>query len=262
MPSWQDISLLESINKALGPLTEFTDALSGEKYVSVSFLKPVLHLFNTEVLRRQDDTELTEAIREGILEYLNEKYDDQTTEDLLDMATLVDPRFKTAYIQDEERVELIKARAATEMEDIVGSERALTAAAPSPSPAAAAAEEEDDPEPTLPARKVRKSLASYFKKAPAPGQGTAPSRMQIEMELNMYLQAPGPDSEADPLEWWKLHGMNFPQIAKLAKKYLSIPATSSSSERAFSASGNIVTCKRSCLKPSRVDQLTFLALNL
>ncbi|KAK7912807.1 hypothetical protein WMY93_013018 [Mugilogobius chulae] len=96
VPSWQDMALLESLNKALDPLFEFTDTLSGEKYVSVSFLKPVLHLFNNEILSGKDgDTELTKAVKEGVLKYLNEKYDDHTTNNLLDMATLVDPRFKT-----------------------------------------------------------------------------------------------------------------------------------------------------------------------
>ncbi|XP_039460734.1 zinc finger BED domain-containing protein 4-like isoform X1 [Oreochromis aureus] len=77
VPSWQDVALLESLNKALGPLFEFTDALSGEGYVSVSFLKPVLHLFNNEILNQKDgETELTKAVKDGILKYLNEKYDD------------------------------------------------------------------------------------------------------------------------------------------------------------------------------------------
>ena len=89
------------MNKALSPLIEFTDALSGEQYTSVSYLKPVLHLFNNQVLKpRDDDTQLTLTIKEGILNYLNEKYDDRTTKELLDMASLVDPRFKTRYIKD------------------------------------------------------------------------------------------------------------------------------------------------------------------
>lgn len=46
------------------------------------------------------------------------------------------------------------------------------------------------------------------------------------------------------------------------KKYLCIPATSAPSEQAFSTSGNTVICQRSALKPERVDQLVFLALNL
>ncbi|XP_030012474.1 zinc finger BED domain-containing protein 1-like [Sphaeramia orbicularis] len=260
VPSWQDMALLESLNKALGPLFEFIDALSGERYVTVSFLKPVLHLFNNEILSRKDgDTELTKAVKEGILKYLNEKYDDHTTNNLLDMATLVDPRFKTAYMK-EERVEFIKMRATAELVDMVGAtapESAQTAAASSSPPAA-----EDDPELPHPTKKTKKSLGSYFRKAGQATTHSQPSRASIELELSMYLQALGPDSETDPLEWWKQHEMNFPLVARLAKKYLCIPATSSSSERAFSASGNIITCKRSCLKPNTVDQLVFLALNL
>uniref|UniRef100_A0A9J7ZG55 Uncharacterized protein n=1 Tax=Cyprinus carpio carpio TaxID=630221 RepID=A0A9J7ZG55_CYPCA len=63
-PSWQDIDVLESVCKALNPLADFTDALSGEKYVSVSYLKPVLHLFSEEVLKPvADDSELTKTIK-------------------------------------------------------------------------------------------------------------------------------------------------------------------------------------------------------
>lgn len=60
IPTWQDVDVLESIDAALSPLLEFTDALSGESYVSVSFLKPVMHLFNTSILKEsKDGTELT-----------------------------------------------------------------------------------------------------------------------------------------------------------------------------------------------------------
>lgn len=171
------------------------------------------------------------------------------------MATLVDPRFKTAYTK-EERVKFIKMRAAAELVDMVGAaapESALKAAAFSSPPAA-----EDDQELPHP---TKKSLGSYFKKAGQFTTHSQPGRASIELELSMYLQAPGRDSETNPLEWWKQNEMNFPLVARLTKKYLCIPATSSSSERAFSASGNIITCKRSCLKPNTVDELVFLALN-
>lgn len=42
VPTWQDIDVLESMNEALSPLLEFTDSLSGESYVTVSYVKPVL----------------------------------------------------------------------------------------------------------------------------------------------------------------------------------------------------------------------------
>ncbi|XP_074550123.1 E3 SUMO-protein ligase ZBED1-like [Halichoeres trimaculatus] len=191
VPSWQDMALLESVSKALGPLVEFTDALSGEMYVSVSFLKPVLHLFNNEVLSRQDgDTELTEAIREGILNYLNEKYDDEPTNNILDMATLVDPRFKLAYTK-EDRVEFIKTRAAAEMEGMLAPEHAPAALAclqtPLPTETAHSPPAESDPELPHPTKKIKKSLGSYFRKAAGSTQ-PQPTRASIELELNMYLQ--------------------------------------------------------------------------
>ena len=65
-----------------------------------------------------------------------------------------------------------------------------------------------------------------------------------------------------PLLWWNNYNTQLPLMAKLARNYLCIPATSVSSERAFSTAGNIVSAKRSCLLPEHVDMLVFLAHNL
>ena len=77
VPTWQDTDVLEFINHALGPLQEFTDALSGEDYVSVSYLKPVLHLLRTATLAETDEeTDLTKEIKSRALHYIEEKYSD------------------------------------------------------------------------------------------------------------------------------------------------------------------------------------------
>lgn len=183
VPTWQDMDVLESMNKALSSLKEFTDALSGELYPSVSYLKPVLHLFNNQILKHQDgDTELTTTIKEGILKYLNEKYDDQTTQDLLDIASLVDPRFKTTYIK-QERVDYIKTRAAAELQKLVAEQ---TEAVPLSAPSVTAVGQDEQEE--VPAKKKKKSLSSYFKTSAKPSQA-APhsSRESIEKELSLYL---------------------------------------------------------------------------
>lgn len=70
------------------------------------------------------------------------------------------------------------------------------------------------------------------------------------------------DSESSPLTWWKVHEENFPVIGRQAKKYLCIPATSTASERVFSAGGNVVTCQLSLLKSATVNMLVFLTKNL
>ncbi|XP_048037844.1 E3 SUMO-protein ligase ZBED1-like [Megalobrama amblycephala] len=253
--TWQDLEVLESVHKALKPLLEFTDALSGESYVTVSYVKPVLHLFQSSLLARQEnDTPLTQSIKASILDYLREKYSDPSTNDLLDMAGLVDPRFKITYCT-EKKVDAIKSRAITEMEAMLYETDQGTAelAASLPQDATTVSQPEE------PLRK--KSLGSFFKTA-ATSSATLSQRELIEKELSAYLQSVNVDSEANPLQWWKDHEEMFPNLKNVAKKYLCVPATSSPSERVFSTSGNIVTCHRASLKPDAVDRLVFLAQNL
>ncbi len=52
----------------------------------------------------------------------------------------------------------------------------------------------------------------------------------------------------DPLQWWKIYGVHFPIMSRLARKYLAIPATSTKCERIFSDSANIITEKRNRLE--------------
>ena len=114
VPSWQEMDVLESVSKTLGPLIEFTDALSGEEYVSVSYLKHLLHLLNNTVLTpAEDDTDLTKDMKKSILKYLNEKYSEAATDDLLDMASL-----RATYIADD-RKEYVKNKAAAEITSLL-----------------------------------------------------------------------------------------------------------------------------------------------
>ena len=118
IPTWQDIDMLESIHKALHPLLEFTDTLSGEEYVSISYLKPVLQLFATSVLAEEaEDTDRTKSIKTKVLAYLNNKYGDPNIQELLDVACFLDPTFKTQFISTD-NIPSIKTRLKTEMVDL------------------------------------------------------------------------------------------------------------------------------------------------
>ena len=89
VPTWQDMEVLEAVEKAFKPLQDFTAALSGEDYVTLSYVRPVLHLFNTSLLAHdEEDTDLIESIKTTVVDYLNTKYADPATSDLLDMAYL------------------------------------------------------------------------------------------------------------------------------------------------------------------------------
>lgn len=88
--TWQDLEVPESVHKALSLLQEFTDALSDEDYVTVSYVKPVLHLFNSSILAIQDDnTALT--LKSPFWTILWWPSHQQPA----GQASLVDPRFRT-----------------------------------------------------------------------------------------------------------------------------------------------------------------------
>ena len=53
----------------------------------------------------------------------------------------------------------------------------------------------------------------------------------------------------------------FPNIWRLARKYLALPATAAPSERAFSIAGLIISAKQASLDPSTVTDLHFLREN-
>ena len=86
------------------------------------------------------------------------------------------------------------------------------------------------------------------------------NHQKAHAEVSQYSSEPSTTN--DPLEWWRANSFRYPLLSHLAKKYLSIPATSVPSERVFSTAGNIVTKKRACLDPSTVNMLVFLAENL
>jgi hypothetical protein len=80
-----------------------------------------------------------------------------------------------------------------------------------------------------------------------------------ENELNLYRHLSLCENvDENLLNWWKIHSSTFPNLAKLAKKILSIPANSASSERNFSAAGSVVTERRTCLSPNNVDAILII----
>ena len=62
----------------------------------------------------------------------------------------------------------------------------------------------------------------------------------------------------NPLEFWKNNNMEFPILSKLARQICSIPASTATVERSFSASGNIVTKRRTNIEPAQLNNVLFL----
>lgn len=78
-------------------------------------------------------------------------------------------------------------------------------------------------------------------------------------EINQYIsQRHAMADDRDLLGWWRINSSIYPKLAKLARSVLCIPASSSSSERVFSAAGRTIDQRRTSLKPDTVDAILFL----
>lgn len=244
IPTWQDIAVLESVNAALKPAAEFTDMLSGENYVTVSSVKPILRLLAGDILNETDeDTTLTKDIKHKMRLVLEEKYEPAAIQNILEKACLLDPRYRGKYIDTEETKDTL-------VEEMLGV---------SEGGAGALALGEEEAQAMPPPAKKRTLGDMLMSRATTPTP--IPKRARADTELTHYLQEEPLDSNGDPLAWWRDNEARFPLLSKVARKYMCICATSTPSERVFSAAGNIVTTLRSSLKPHKVNMLVFLARN-
>jgi hypothetical protein len=85
--------------------------------------------------------------------------------------------------------------------------------------------------------------------------GSAENR---QSEIALYLKAPLEPLTINPLEWWQRHQHIYSDLAPIARKWLSIVASSVPSERLFSQAGETITKKRNNLQGKRLCQLLFL----
>ena len=228
----------------LKPLRELTDILAAEKRVSVSAVKPLVQRICNKMLEsNNEDTDLAKDMKARIKCDLLCRYDDPEVDQLLSLCSFVDPRFKKRWSEEDRLAAIsIVKKELLEMEEAENHEE----------PAVATLEP--------PCKKYAFSRILGDDLDERPTQSSVLER--VNQEVDSYLQMPVVDINQSPMEWWRRHKSEFPLVSRLARKYLCICTTSVASERVFSAAGYIGSNLRSCLKPSKIDQLTFLARNL
>jgi hypothetical protein len=287
-PSDADYKVLEEIYSVLSQLVQFTDMLSGETYVSVSAIIPVLkHIYEILSPKKQDPANV-KVIKSAIMKDLKPRFDQQEVKEISMKACVLDPRFKDGPFkaanvegnQDSDDttsgIEELKVSIIAEAEkmkadrDNANSSTNGDVGGSGPSADNADSAENVDPDDPTPAKRPRGSgghglssiLRTITKKYKSAASVSLSSQEQAQRELTTYLQSDTIDSDSDPLVWWRQSAVTFPMLAVVAKKYLCIPATSVASERLFSGAGQIVTPLRNRLDQENVNKMLFLSKNL
>ncbi|KAK3924836.1 E3 SUMO-protein ligase ZBED1 [Frankliniella fusca] len=289
IPGEKSIFIIRALVRSLRPLEDIVNDLSGDNYVTASAVLPVLNLLEAG-FEGDDDLEDGEgeepmgdsldfdnwdfdseafrpvALREYVTRKLKKRYcpgplDEVECHNLLAKCSFLDPRYK-GEIHPEEREKakkLLTEEFLTSVEKDAESLRSELEGVDAPSTSASA-----------PARK-RSALQSLFaKKKRAPdgsGDGTSAANLlltpeaKFKEELARYDNVPNINMELDIRIWWKERTDAYPYLQGIARKYLSICATSTSSERLFSSGGNVVTDSRCCLSDVNAGNLIFLSSN-
>lgn len=264
--SERDITSAEELVVVLTPLKVATTALCEESVPTVSIILPLQHqLLNHTMEVNEDDTPLIKQVKCAIVSDLSGRYQDTVTKNNLTVATLLDPRFKSApFLSDADRLDAYHDLTMQAMQVVAH----LPIPVPQPEEAPEVPEPPEGPEqinlPTPLAAKKRKQSAMTTLFGTVYSTSGIQQRSQHEIceaEVSHYRKEPPIDPDKNPLIWWSHQCHKYPVLSVIAKKYLCIPATSVPSERVFSTAGDIVTAQRSQLKSEHVDRLIFLKKN-
>ena len=266
---------------ALAPLKWAVKQLSREKQPTVGMALPIYYNLAhrlTRQLETDDSGDLNPAafaLAQVIEADLVRRWQTliEPMPAVLLMGVYLDPRFKTmTFIEDNVLRENLISRARRLLEEwLEDPQTLLSQEAPS-----------SQTTPSVPAPRNREALERRRMLARIFGEATlaaSPAVVQsalADSELERYHNKRlcplfeevtsnrnnRPQQPTDPLAWWRSHQHKYPRLAKLAKRYLCVGATSVSSERAFSKAGWIVDKRRCSLSDSNVAALVFLACNL
>lgn len=237
--------LATNVVSVLQPIEQATRELCYAKFSTISSKIPLLYGIEATLSNYINDQNNSGiAFANSLQKGIKSRFPSYTTvkEDMI--AMVLDPRFKNILLQDHEKllcVEYITSEAVGETENEYDT---------------TVPEDNSDNTDKIEATCSLWNSFENLKKSNRPSSSVKPQ--SINIQLSAYLAGNVIPRSSDPLVWWKQNQSCFPGLAKVARRYLAIPATQVESERLFSSAGNTVTTRRENLSAENIEQLVFL----
>ena len=236
-----ELKVIQSMVETLAPFEDATKEMSAEKSSSLSKAIPTIRGI-ANMLSHAPPSPLRDTLKRK----MSERFPEIENNPLATVATFLDPRFKALHFS-----ESCATRTKTLIIELMEKEEP------------ADREEEDNEEAHVqdeatPAKKpslwdFHDQSVVLMKKAAKTQHVKGP-----QLELQRFLEIELLRRTNNPLVWWESNAPHFPRLAKIARRYLAMPSSSTPSERLFSKAGQLVSARRSCLKPSKIDMILFL----
>ncbi len=85
-------------------MSSYTDALSGEKHITLSAVLPLSWKIFSTLTVEEGDSNLKRQLKDNIREDLRQRYDNTHLQLILNTVTFLDPRFKDSFVTLREEV--------------------------------------------------------------------------------------------------------------------------------------------------------------
>uniref|UniRef100_A0A915JXW9 HAT C-terminal dimerisation domain-containing protein n=1 Tax=Romanomermis culicivorax TaxID=13658 RepID=A0A915JXW9_ROMCU len=246
-PTDQDWPSVKCLVDALVPINAATELLGGQKYVSASIAYPVLFGLYKAARPSGSDYPAIFNFKHCFASELEKRFKLNLPELLIDrkimLATVLDPRFKdVSFLNPEPRDNLY-----SNLEMIASAEDF-----PSTS------QSESTELGSAPPSKKKKKSAFEILLGDLYHTGEVTNIKSASQEIDEYLKLGKlPNEGTDILLFWKENQKRFPCSSSLARKYLTIPATSVLSERVFSIAGFVLRTGVRLLIPTLLKKLSY-----
>lgn len=199
--------ILSDLLEILSPFEEAFDLLENQNGTTSSLVVPITRglLCSIYTLELKFKWKLFKALKSSVEKYLS-PYEERYS---FLFAAVLDPRYKMTWCYSEKEINSLTEMLTTNVTELCREMTRRDPIAPSPN--------------------SRPNLFSYMEKSGAsPQPSGAP-----DIEVASYLAQPIAPSDEDPLLFWKIHQHKYPGLAKVAERYLCVPALSAPVESFF-----------------------------
>ncbi|KAI5991213.1 ribonuclease H-like domain-containing protein [Pisolithus albus] len=255
---WDRVRLLLSL---LGYAEKAQHAFSTEHGPTLHAALPALEALHKAWSLRMDSVkymDFTDAL-EAALRKVSEYYERTASSDAYIMAMILDPRQKLKHIRTYWGEELV-TQATQHAEEMARYEMIYGCEDGSPKQAAASGQNITTRNPKLDAL-LGELSDDETSGSPAlidtSRQWRDPAKPWLQ-GFHEYLSTHENMGNFSIVQWWGLNAARYPVWASLARDFLSIMATSVSSERAFSSAGITISKRRNRLKADITEALQFM----
>ena len=239
---------LEQVTKYLKHFHDVIEKLSSEQSPTIHLVLPYKQLLINRSTRDDDDHLSVVQLKNYVSEHLKDYW---VVQDVHYLGMVLHPNLKHFHLMPKKKkhvLNLLKLELEKSLDPVVVHPRAMTM-------------------PNKERSKVKRNVhlpnsldeifASPDDESHLQGQPSEKSEIDLYMEDDARI-----DNNMNLLIYWDLNKTVYPNLARIARRVLSIPATNTSVERLFSHSGNTITNRRTRLDAEKVNNLLFIKRNM